>query len=321
MNIRERFSPEIARYLEEVLGVNIGEFSNGVRAADSLIVAAILAMEYGLSFTPLRDKRPYVKGWPLVASSQIPDLLAWRLASVMNGPACDFGVLTGIAGGVQVLDFDGENAAENMRKLEVEYGALVSWQAITGSGGIHLYFKADPDGPDLRTTSKVLGIPLDVRGWHGQSAVVGTKRSNGRRNEWAPDRAPGEVELAFMPKTLFDALPKYIERSASTVGTRKRRPSFYSRSSYNAENSSDSMLLGDGPGHGGFHSPINSLCIQYFLKRGTDAPAEPLIAWLRHNIEAAPKGPDRDVSRYLSDEYLNDAVESAREFVEMCNGW
>ena len=60
------------------LGVAVEELPKGVRAADSLISATIQAHRLGRSFIPLRNKRPHLIGWPVNASSNIADLLAYN---------------------------------------------------------------------------------------------------------------------------------------------------------------------------------------------------------------------------------------------------
>ena len=53
-----------------------------------------------------------------------------------------------------------------------------------------------------------------------------------------------------------------------------------------------------------------------FLAKYPDAPAEPLVEALKAAVMAAPKGPDRDVSRYVADAFLREQIENARAFVK-----
>jgi hypothetical protein len=320
MNYQPKFSDLTAAFLRDVLGVAVEESPKGFRARDSFINAALTAHTFGKSFTPLRNKRPYVIDWPSRMSSDIQDLLRWRHASVMRGSACDFGIGTGNEHGLVVLDFDGKRARINREKLEAEYGKVgPTWEAKTPSGGIHVYCRPIPNSEELRTTSKVLGCELDIRGWHGQSVCVGATSKNGGDYEWAPNCAPDEVELAELPRAWYEVLPKRVLATAIKPAQLERRVASRRPEHFKTQAVAGSMVLGDGPKGGGFHGPINRLAIRYFLTRGEDAPAETLIGWLRKCIEAAPKAPGRDVSRYLSDEYLRDAVEGARSFVGLSN--
>jgi hypothetical protein len=75
-------------------------------------------------------------------------------------------------------------------------------------------------------------------------------------------------------------------------------------------------LIGDGPSLGGFHDPIRSATASYASTHGRDLNPEALKTILRDTINKAPKGNARDpadIERYLSDDYLDDLIESAIE--------
>jgi Family of unknown function (DUF5906) len=75
-------------------------------------------------------------------------------------------------------------------------------------------------------------------------------------------------------------------------------------------------LIGDGPGLGGFHDPIRSATASYAATHGKGLNYEALKAILRDTINDAPKGNARDpadIERYLSDDYLDDLIDSAIE--------
>jgi putative DNA primase/helicase len=75
-------------------------------------------------------------------------------------------------------------------------------------------------------------------------------------------------------------------------------------------------VIGDGEGLAGFHDPIRSATAAYAGTHGAGWDREALKARLRDAINKAPKGPKRDpadIDRYLSDEYLDDLIESAIE--------
>lgn len=71
--------------------------------------------------------------------------------------------------------------------------------------------------------------------------------------------------------------------------------------------------MGDGDGLNGFNDPLCSATAAYALQHGGGLDRDALKALLRAAIARAPKGPERDVSRYLSDAYLNDLITSAIE--------
>jgi hypothetical protein len=72
-------------------------------------------------------------------------------------------------------------------------------------------------------------------------------------------------------------------------------------------------LLGDGLGREGFNSPLSRAAASYVASNGIPGPKEreTLKTRLRAAIDAAPKEQGRDVSRYQSDAYLDDAIASA----------
>lgn len=76
----------------------------------------------------------------------------------------------------------------------------------------------------------------------------------------------------------------------------------------------DSKLeyLGDGPGLLGFHIPLREAVASYAAKHGSSGTDSTVLKEkLRLAILGAPKSRDRNVSRYISDAYLNGIINSA----------
>jgi hypothetical protein len=74
--------------------------------------------------------------------------------------------------------------------------------------------------------------------------------------------------------------------------------------------------MGDGEGLLGFNNPLIAATSSYAYHHGNAFDREALKARLREAINAAPKGAARkvsDIERYLSDEYLDDAIASGIE--------
>lgn len=73
-------------------------------------------------------------------------------------------------------------------------------------------------------------------------------------------------------------------------------------------------LLGDGDGLCGFHEPVRDAIMAYVGETPDDRlDTDILKARLRAAIKAAPKGPSRDVTRYLSNEHLDASIRGAQE--------
>jgi hypothetical protein len=104
------------------------------------------------------------------------------------------GVQTGQVSGVIVLDVDTDKGATIPPNLPA------TWQANTGSGGHHFFFRY-PGHPVHNSRAKI-GVGLDIRGEGGYVVAAPSPHPSGRSYSWAPGRAPGEVALADLPADL-----------------------------------------------------------------------------------------------------------------------
>ncbi len=87
-------------------------------------------------------------------------------------PDCRWGMVTGTASGVAVLDVDPRHGgADSLHALEAEHGALPATLTVqTPSGGTHIYWR-DPRG--LRPSAGVVGPGLDVRADSSYVVAIG----------------------------------------------------------------------------------------------------------------------------------------------------
>ena len=115
-------------------------------------------------------------------------------------PKANIGIRTGKESGIFVVDLDGEEGIEALAKLEAENGPLPRTPTVrTGGGGRHRYF-VYPAGVEVKNKTKVLGLPIDVRGDGGYVIGAGSNHPNGEyRWEITPDEAP----LAEAPEWLL----------------------------------------------------------------------------------------------------------------------
>lgn len=143
------------------------------------------------------------RGWrvfPLKPGTKTPAVQAWQ-----NAATCDpvqirrwwerdgwgdhgIGIATGQESDIFVLDVDtndGKVGAESFAKLEAGHGTIpVTREAITGTGGRHLYY-AMPEGVILRNSAGKLGADLDVRGDGGYVVAPPTIHPDtGQAYEW-----------------------------------------------------------------------------------------------------------------------------------------
>jgi hypothetical protein len=124
----------------------------------------------------------------------------------------NIGVATGRASGVWVLDVDGHEGRETMRRLEAEHGPLPPTVEVITGNGRHLYWKW-PDGFDIRNFQVRNDLPgLDVRGEGGYVLAPPSIHPSGRAYAWSVDSAS---QFAVAPDWLTQIV---TERSGRKSG-------------------------------------------------------------------------------------------------------
>lgn len=153
-------------------------------------------------------KHPRIADWPNNWTKDIKKTYEW----LSKWPNCNFGIVTGFASGVVVLDVDGEPGRESLQDLEEEYGPMPeTWEVMTGGGGRHIYFKCPANVSELKNAVKFLP-GLDIRANGGQVLAPGSLHYTGAYYEWELLHHPEEVELAEMPDWLFTIIRDYSQR-------------------------------------------------------------------------------------------------------------
>ncbi|SHM56935.1 bifunctional DNA primase/polymerase [Streptomyces yunnanensis] len=183
--------------------------SNGERVEQVLALAA-----RGWHVFPLRpdDKRPAVAQWEQRATTDRERITtAWSAGPYGVGIACG-------PSGLVVVDLDtakGEEPPAEWAQPGVTDGADVlavlyeqhgepfpfgcSPVALTGSGGMHLYYRA-PAGREVRNSAGRLGWKVDVRA-HGGYVVAPPSVAAGRPYRWAGSLEAG---LSTLPAWLAE---------------------------------------------------------------------------------------------------------------------
>lgn len=161
-------------------------------------------------------KHPLIPDWPNKWTQDINQIDKW----LRRWPNMNMGIVTGYPSGVVVLDVDGPEGAESLRKLEGKYGPLPdTWEAITGGGGRHICFKCLANVSELKNAVKFLP-GLDIRADGGMVVAPGSLHASGAFYEWELLHHPAEVELTEMPDWLFTIIKDYSQRD-----TGKKYPS------------------------------------------------------------------------------------------------
>lgn len=154
-----------------------------------------------------RGKRPATPRGLTDATVDAGQIEAWWQAR----PDANVAVRTGRESGIVVLDVDGDDGHESLRRLELEHGELPrTASVVTPRRGEHYYFLHP--GEEVRNSAGVLGVGLDVRGDGGYVLAPPSEGSNGRRYE--PDeRAP----LAEPPGWLLQRIRRPANSGAVPV--------------------------------------------------------------------------------------------------------
>jgi hypothetical protein len=132
-------------------------------------------------------------------------------------------VATGEGSGVWVLDIDGEQGEETLRRLEAEHGTLPQTvEAITGKGR-HLYFRW-ATGTVIRNKQVNPNMPgIDVRGNGGYVLAPPSIHPSGRVYAWSVDSASS---FADAPEWLLDLIAKGASANKSAAHTPEEWTSF-----------------------------------------------------------------------------------------------
>lgn len=129
-------------------------------------------------------------------------------------PSANIGIATGEINGLLVIDVDikhdqGKYGDESLKALESELGELPeTWTAITGSGGLHYYFRY-PVGHEISISASQLGEDLDIRANGGYVvAPPSVHPETGHVYEWECGSDPAETPLAELPEKWVERLEK-----------------------------------------------------------------------------------------------------------------
>ena len=164
--------------------------------------------------TPVDAAHCYAdRGWrvvPIAPGTKHPaGLQQWQKAATIDHDTINnwwtglykthgVGVATGPDSGVWVLDVDthGADGLATLRELVDAYGRIPETCRVrTGSGGLHIYFRWDPNHPirNLQGNSRPLGPGIDIRGDGGQVLAPPTIHPNGTPYQWERVGEPADA--------------------------------------------------------------------------------------------------------------------------------
>jgi replicative DNA helicase len=217
------------------------------------LTAALHYASLGLRVIPIAPgrKHPPVPEWQKAATTDPAIIEAWWTGLYRDHGV---GIATGAESGVWVLDVDtakGKVGAASLAELEALYGPLpATVEAVTGSGGRHLFFTWDPAHPVHNNQSGKVGRDLDVRGEGGQVLAAPTLHPDTHQAyRFAAGQGFGEIVIAPAPTWLYGLLehepepdPRPAPRPALLGGEIDDGPA----AAFNASTTWDQLLTRDG---------------------------------------------------------------------------
>ncbi|MFY9936156.1 MAG: bifunctional DNA primase/polymerase [Silvibacterium sp.] len=148
-----------------------------------------------------RGKAPTLKNWRELATTDLAQLVSWAV----EFPGCNWGVATGAASDLLVIDVDGPEGRDSVADLERQGLILPRTLTVkTGreDGGIHLYYRL-PNGADIRNDQGAkIGPHIDARATGGFVVCPPSVHATGRAYEWADPNVP----IADAPPWLLEML-------------------------------------------------------------------------------------------------------------------
>jgi hypothetical protein len=142
-------------------------------------------------------------------------------------PDANIAIRTGHVSSLVVIDIDekpheGRDGALTWRRLLAAYAdgeTPETVEALTGSGGRHLYFLA-PAGVLIASGKDSLGPGIDVRGENGYVVAPPSQHVSGRTYEWDSFSHPDDTAIAPMPEWLLALLQTRLPREAADASPR-----------------------------------------------------------------------------------------------------
>lgn len=173
---------------------------------NSLLEAAAQYAQQGLRVFPCNaGKKPLIKGWPKLATTDLQQIAQWWA----KWPSANIGIATGEASGLLVLDIDTKGGSNGFAELEAFTGCpvedITAPRYSTPSGGQQLWFRY-PAGDDagIATKAHISGLSIDTRANGGLCLCPPSTTPNGSYR-WIVE--PQEFdELPECPADLLDLL-------------------------------------------------------------------------------------------------------------------
>jgi hypothetical protein len=173
-----------------------------------------------------QSKKPLKAKWQKVATDEVGQLEAW--ATQHRG--CNWGVATGQASGVFVVDLDGQAGIESMHQFAREGHELPETLVVLTARGSHLYFQW-PHDQVIRNSAGKLAKGVDIRGEGGYVVIPPSIHPNGEQYAFKNSTGPISVAPQWLLARIRPMLtPIAVEPPAimQTIGPGQRTPLLFS---------------------------------------------------------------------------------------------
>lgn len=237
--------------------------------------AALEYLKRHWSVIPIRsrDKRPAIRWMEFQhRRASEKEVQEWY----KHWPESNVGIVTGVISGLVVLDIDPKHDGDiSLERLIRKQGSLPSTlEAVTGSGGRHLYF-SHPGGIVRNKVGLAPGI--DLRGDGGCIVAPPSIHASGKAYYWLEGHDPKHADPAPMPEWLLREATGYRKNPGHTLDYWQK-------------------LVKEGITQGARNTTIASLA-GHLLWHGvdTDLALELLLCWNRERCR--PPLPEEEVVR------------------------
>ena len=188
----------------------------------TMLEHALAYARLGIRVIPIKpgQKYPPIQQWQTKATWDETTITDWWTNQYSG---YGIGIATGHTrnGHIFVIDIDDRDTyrgSDTLHDLQQQYEPLPETvEAITGSGGRHLYYYTPT--PIRNDAGTRLGPGLDIRGEGGQVLAEPTLHPNGRPYTWVDGQAPTQRKPAQAPNWLTDLLTKQPQQIKPTAGT------------------------------------------------------------------------------------------------------
>lgn len=167
---------------------------------------------------PQVGKHPRIKNWKERATTDAAEIRGWWSRDLWVHS--NINIITGADTGLVVLDLDGDVGRDTLRRIEEQFEALPKTpRAVSGGGGLHLYFKHPQGGIYVASGTGLLGPKGDVKADGGSIMAPPSHHKSGRQYAW--ELHPADVELANLPEWLHTAIDKaHMDKGSIIKGGR-----------------------------------------------------------------------------------------------------